>query len=158
MEPDILTFEEQDLCNLEVKHALGCADNIDEEKNVLVTIDCSNDEFTGFGHEATLEIVSISSIEQSLCLVDQSPTTDNFKKCEIVTEEFELIPMYVEHITIPLTSLDEFGVKNHELTRGSMDLSVDNILKPYKVDLRQRDFKQQVKVFLERISSEKGIP
>lgn len=136
-----------------MKHALGCADNTDEEKNVLVTIDCSNDEFTSFGHEATLEIVSISSIEQSLCLVDRS-STDNFNKCEIVTEALELIPMYVEHITIPHTSLDDFVVKSHELTRGSVDLSVDNILKPCKVDLQQPDFKQQVRVFLERISFE----
>ncbi|GMN40575.1 hypothetical protein TIFTF001_009798 [Ficus carica] len=62
-----------------VKYALGFVDNTDKEKNVLVTTDFNNDdESTGYGHEATLEIVPISFIEQSLCLVDQSPAKDNF--------------------------------------------------------------------------------
>ncbi|GMN65030.1 hypothetical protein TIFTF001_034097 [Ficus carica] len=39
-------------------------------------------------------------------------------------------------------------VKSQEFTCGSVDLSLDNILKPYKVILQQQDFKQQVQVFL----------
>ncbi|GMN18973.1 hypothetical protein TIFTF001_042790 [Ficus carica] len=154
VQPNVI-FEEQDLCNLGVKHTLGFVGNTVEEKSVFVAMDFNNDdESTSFGHEATVEIVPISSIEQSLCLVDQSSAKDNFNKCDIVTEALELIPTYIEHITIPHTNLEEFMVKGQELTCGSVDLSLDNILKPYKVDLQQQDFKQQVQVFLGRTSNE----
>ncbi|GMN25993.1 hypothetical protein TIFTF001_051481 [Ficus carica] len=132
VEPNVI-FEEQDLCNLGVKHTLGFAGNTSEENSVFV---------------------AISSIEQSLCLVDQSSAKDNFNKCDIVTEALELIPTYMEHITIPHTNLKEFVVKSQELTCGSVDLSLDNILKPYKVDLQRQDLKQQVQVFLGRTSYE----
>ncbi|GMN33022.1 hypothetical protein TIFTF001_046663 [Ficus carica] len=154
VQPNVI-LEEQDLCNLGVKHTLGFVGKTVEEKSVFVAMDFNNDdESTGFGHEATVEIVPISSIEQSLCLVDQSSAKDNFNKCDIVTEALELIPTYIEHITIPHTNLEEFMVKSQELTCGSVDLSLDNILKPYKVYLQQQDFKQQVQVFLGRTSYE----
>ncbi|GMN65031.1 hypothetical protein TIFTF001_034093 [Ficus carica] len=65
VQPNVI-LEEQDLCSLGVKHTLGFVGKTVEEKSVFVAMDFNNDdESTGFGHEATVEIVPISSIEQS---------------------------------------------------------------------------------------------
>ena len=49
----------------------------------------------GYGDEATLEIVPISFIEQSLCLVDRSPAKCNLCKELVLMWKVSLLPLWI---------------------------------------------------------------